>query len=117
MKKAVWLSFDFGIKGDYKGLYTWLDNHDAVECGEGLAFFPYHTEQKDMNLFLKEISEDIKKYVTLSQSDRLYIISKDTQLNFVRGFFINGDRKASPWIGFGRLKESGNSFDTVNDEP
>lgn len=28
-KKSLWLSYDFGMKGDYSGLYTLLDNHDA----------------------------------------------------------------------------------------
>ena len=31
ISKAIWLSFDLGIGGDYPGLYKWLDNHKAIE--------------------------------------------------------------------------------------
>lgn len=41
MTKAIWISYDLGIGGDYDGLYRWLANHKAVECGDGLAFFNY----------------------------------------------------------------------------
>ena len=30
MKKAIWISYDLGIGGDYDGLYRWLANHDVV---------------------------------------------------------------------------------------
>jgi hypothetical protein len=40
-KKGIWISFDFGLKGDYTGLYEWLDNKEAVECGIGLAYFNF----------------------------------------------------------------------------
>ena len=39
IRKAIWLSFDLGVAGDYPGLYKWLDEHDAVECGDSVAFF------------------------------------------------------------------------------
>jgi hypothetical protein len=32
MKKAVWISFDLGVQGDYEGLYGWLDRLDAQTC-------------------------------------------------------------------------------------
>ncbi|MBB6005425.1 hypothetical protein [Arcicella rosea] len=25
-RKAIWISYDFGLKGDYTGLYTWKKN-------------------------------------------------------------------------------------------
>ncbi len=33
MRRAIWISYDFGVRGDYEGFYTWLDLHDAIECG------------------------------------------------------------------------------------
>ena len=33
MNKALWLSYDLGVKGDHEGLDAWLDDHDAEECG------------------------------------------------------------------------------------
>ena len=31
---TVWISYDLGIRGDYEGLYAWLDSHRAKECGD-----------------------------------------------------------------------------------
>ena len=41
MNKALWLSYDLGVKGDYEGLYAWLDDHNAEECGNSVAFLHY----------------------------------------------------------------------------
>lgn len=58
MKKdqTIWLSYDLGLKGDYPGLYAFLDAQEARECGEGLAFFKRKTEE-DMaeSIRLKEL--------------------------------------------------------------
>jgi len=49
MKKAVWISYDLGIKGDYQGLYSWLDDHDAIECGNSVAFIQFEVLLTDIN--------------------------------------------------------------------
>jgi len=41
MHTAMWMSYDLGVKGDYEGLYAWLDDHDAKECGNSVAFLRY----------------------------------------------------------------------------
>ena len=41
MKQAIWLSYDLGVRGDYEGLYAWLDKHQAKECGDNIAYFVY----------------------------------------------------------------------------
>jgi hypothetical protein len=106
-KKAVWISFDFGLKGDYTGLYTWLDNQNAVECGNGLAFFMYKSSQlhseTDGKAIINLLSADLKEAVNLSKTDRVYIIIKDSKTNKVKGEFINGTRRQSPWEGYGKL--------------
>lgn len=33
MEVRVWLGYDLGVKGDYPGMYAFLDDHDAIECG------------------------------------------------------------------------------------
>jgi hypothetical protein len=33
-RAAVWISFDLGVRGDYEGMYAWLDTHNAKECGD-----------------------------------------------------------------------------------
>lgn len=106
-KKAIWVSYDFGLKGDYTGLYEWLDEKEAVECGNGLAFFSYtiNSDSSNENI-LKEITESLKDSVKLSRSDRVYLIWRDELSKKVKGEFINGGRKQSPWEGYGKLKSS-----------
>ncbi len=47
MKKTIWLSYDLGVKGDYEGLYAWLDDHGAIECGESVAFFNFEIKNEE----------------------------------------------------------------------
>ncbi len=105
IKKGIWISYDFGLKGDYTGLFTWLDNYQAVECGHGLAFFKYNFDSNQSSDLIKKITSEIKEYVKLSKSDRVYIIWKDNATNKVKGEFISGSRKQAPWEGYGKLKE------------
>ena len=100
MKKAVWLSYDLGVKGDYDSLYAYLDNQKAVECGDSLAFFNVEFEGSDTRLENK-IRNEIKESVRLSKSDRIYIVYRREDKR-VGGKFLFGHRKASPWLGFGQ---------------
>lgn len=38
MEKSYWLSYDLGVGGNYDKLYGWLDDHNAVPCGDSVAF-------------------------------------------------------------------------------
>jgi hypothetical protein len=29
IKSAIWVSYDLGVQGDYPGIYSWLDEHQA----------------------------------------------------------------------------------------
>ena len=98
MKKAVWLSYDLGVKGDYEGLYAWLDDHEAIECGDSVSFFNF-TVKKQENL-VEELKNDLSKSVQLSKRDRIYVIWKNDD-DKIKGKFIFGKRKASPWEGYG----------------
>lgn len=71
MKKAIWISYDLGIGGDYDGLYRWLANHGAVECGDGLAFFNYQAKSSDN--ILEELKAEIEAGVE-STIRRGYIV-------------------------------------------
>ncbi len=106
-RKAIWISYDFGLKGDYTGLYTWLDNHNAVECGNGLAYCNYDTSSLSSSIaneqLIKHITNDLKEHIKLSKTDRLYVIWKDSETKRVKGEFISGSRKQSPWEGYGKL--------------
>lgn len=98
MQKTIWLSYDLGVKGDYKSLYRWLDNVGAVECGDSLALIkldvPNGQNPPDF------VKESIASIVSLSSSDRIYIIWKNSE-GLSKGRFIFGRRKASPWVGYG----------------
>ncbi|EIF51388.1 hypothetical protein [Sulfurovum sp. AR] len=99
MEKAFWLSYDLGVKGDYTGLYEWLDNVGAKECGDNLAFFLYEINKDDD--IRKKIKEDIQSKVNIEKRDRIYLVYREPDGTRVRGTFIFGRRKASPWEGFG----------------
>jgi hypothetical protein len=95
MHTVMWMSYDLGVKGDYEGLYAWLDDHDAKECGNSVAFLRYEYSAD----CLSELKEDIARHVNLDKLDRIYIIWRDEQK--IRGQFLFGKRKAAPWVGSG----------------
>ncbi len=95
MKSAVWISFDLGIKGDYEGLYRWLDEHLAVECGDNLGFVRIDHPKEDIVRFF---TQELAKAVRLDERSRIYIIWKNTKGN-VSGTWVVGGRRVPPWRG------------------
>ncbi len=96
MKKVtIWISYDLGVRGDYNGIYEWLDDHDAKECGDGIALLKYEYESDFVNEMKKELSDNVE----LSKRDRIYLIWM--QDDKIKGRFLFGKRKASPWTGYG----------------
>lgn len=96
VNKAIWISYDLGLKGDYSGLYTFLDSVKAKECGDSFAFF-----EKDYGTDLLEgLKKDIEKHVNLSKTDRIYVIYLDTDNVRMKGKFLFGNRKRAPWEGY-----------------
>lgn len=99
MQKTVWLSYDFGVKGDYEGLFKWLDNMQAAECGASLAYFKVDVpDEKDLPDY---VAEQLKANVSFGRSDRVYLIWRNDQDGRNKGRFIVGKRKASTWEGYG----------------
>jgi hypothetical protein len=99
MKKSIWLSYDLGVQGDYEGLYRWLDNEGAVECGDSFAFLKI--EIPDAKSVPQFLTEEIKANVSLGKTDRVYVIWFNPTDKQMKGRFIVGKRKGSPWEGFG----------------
>lgn len=95
MNKGLWISYDLRVKGDYEGLYAWLDDHNAEECGNSVAFLHYEYRTD----LLSELTDDLSTNVKLDKRDRIYIIWSENQK--VRGRFLFGKRKSAPWVGFG----------------
>lgn len=84
-----WLTYDFGIQGDYSALYAWLDEIDAKDCGDSVATFTANATRED-------VSKKITK--ATGMRGRLYLIGKN-RAGKVTGGFIAGRRKAPPWTG------------------
>jgi len=98
---AIWLSYDLGATGDYEGMYSWLENHGAKECGSSVAFLKNYKFRNDL---LEELKKDISKSVTLNPRSRIYLIFNDKN-ECLRGQYLVGRRKAPPWTGFGDADE------------
>ena len=96
MIKTVWLSFDLSLNGDYDGLFKWLDERSAKECGDGLAFFEFefHTTNEQEEL-IRSIAETVS---INNKRDRIYAIWM-RQDDKVQGSFLFGSRKRAPWDG------------------
>ncbi|MDR3226368.1 MAG: hypothetical protein LBT56_01685 [Prevotellaceae bacterium] len=94
MKKNVWISYDLGIRGDYSGLYQWLANHDAIECGNGIAVFKVNiNENEDL---IEKLKSEIIENVEIRNGERLYVIYKKND-GKIAGKFLFGNRKGNPW--------------------
>ncbi len=63
-KTAIWLSFDLGVRGDYKGLYHWLDQHDAKECGDSFVFIGNYEYETDL---FSELEQDLVSTVEITK--------------------------------------------------
>lgn len=98
MQVRIWISYDLGVKGDYPGMYAWLDNHKAVECGD--SFASLYVECTNRGTVVEDVLAEIKENVNLAPSDRIYVIYRRED-NMTRGTFIHGRRKANPWEGYG----------------
>ncbi len=107
-KTRIWISFDLGLDGDYENLFTWIDLHDGVECGDHLAFIAYEFDGE----LEASLTEDLSKVVTIRPRDRIYVIYHQTGPEGMRaaGQFLFGGRKQAPWVGYA-TKDAGDSKD------
>lgn len=109
MERAIWLTYDLGVKGDYQNLYAWLDDHKAIECGNNLAFFKYKAESKDDTALMEQLRKDLQDKVNFLPGNRIYVMrrkeGKDGDVQSV-GSFIIGKRKANPWEGYGQENDN-----------
>ncbi len=95
MQKIIWLFYDLGLHGDYEGLYAWLDQHKAKECGDGLAFISYEYEDD----VIEHVKKNLQESVRLGPKDRIYLIY-GTAEGKQKGRFLFGKRKQAPWAGY-----------------
>ena len=105
MKNTIWISFDLGVNGDYEGIYAWLDNHTAKECGDSMAFLEY-TWNTDI---ASELKNELIKNVKITSRTRIYMIYNNRE--GATGVWLVGSRKQAPWTGFGNLNNEESSSD------
>ncbi len=99
MQKGIWLSFDLGVRGDYEGMYEFLDVHDAKECGDSVALIQYEFR----NDLLSELKKDLARAVEIGKRSRVYVIYPNAQGKY-KGRFLFGGRKSPPWTGYKRVE-------------
>jgi hypothetical protein len=108
-----WLTFDLGVDGDHSGLFTWLDEIKAVECGPMTASFMLRVRVDDpATAVLKAIKA---RNIGLRTRDRLYLIWRDLESQ-MKGKFIAGKRKNPPWVGYASLESSEDTEKSDGDE-
>lgn len=103
MKKWIWLSFDLGVGGDYEGMYAWLDEHAAKECGDSMALVIFESK-KDL---VAEVKAEVASSVKLTARSRVYMVYRGDDNKSIKGSWLVGSRKQAPWTGYGRLKGEG----------
>lgn len=101
MEKTIWISYDLDIRGDYTGLFAWLDSHDAKECGNLMAVLKYPIESGED--LMSKLSIDLKNQVKFKDSDRIYVVYADEKTGLNKGKFLVGNRRKSPWQGYSQF--------------
>lgn len=99
MNHFVFLSFDLGVQGDYEGLYGWLDQHKAKECGDSVACFRY----EHSGSLIEDLKRDLREAVSLNKKSRIYVIREEG--GKMRGTFLFGRRRDAPWTGYAPAEE------------
>src|SRR5207249_1367514 len=92
----IWISYDLGVRGDYEGMYGWLDEHEAKECGDSLAVITYEVKRD----LLKELKTELTEALELNKRTRIYVIHLDPTTKKLKGTFLFGRRRAARWTGF-----------------
>jgi hypothetical protein len=93
--KLIWIAFDLGVRGDYEGIYEFLDRHEAKECGDSVAVFQYEFKRDPVAELKRELSDAVK----FDRRSRVYVIFPDKAGKY-KGRFIVGGRKPAPWAGY-----------------
>lgn len=103
MEKRIWITFDLGVRGDYDRLYQWLDSHEAVECGNGVATLSYkfNTQEETFEGIFDEIRKDLQNAITIDAKTKIYVlVGLNNDNGSTGGGFIFGSRRSAPWDGY-----------------
>ena len=112
MQRKIWLSFDLGVRGDYEGMYAWLDEHQAIECGDNVAHVVYQFSGE----LIESLKADLSAEVEIdNKKTRIYVIWQDPDTRSTKGRFIFGKRKASSWTGYAASSSADDSSDSSDE--
>ena len=107
MKITFYINFDLNIRGDYKGLYKWLDKNKAEERGNNYALIKkYDFPEKEIeglttiaeknNALAKYLRKELTEYVEITKTDRIYITIKVLGGDNIGGIFLFGRSQSNP---------------------
>ena len=94
-KSTVWISYDLGVRGDYEGLFSWLDAHRAKECGDSVAVLNYQYE----GVLPDRLKADLENSIAVDKRTRIYVVFRERATNKNKGSFLFGGRRPPPWAG------------------
>lgn len=104
-----WLIFDIGLSTSFEKLYSWLDDHKAIECGDNAATFVTPKSYES-------IEKEVRNACRNGSGSRVYLIGPTKPASAAPvptppgsapsgsqliGKFVVGRRKSPPWSGFG----------------
>ena len=109
MNIRLYINYDLSLRGDYKGIYKWLDKNEAKERGNGYALIENYnipesviSKSKDIDkdaTIIKYIREDLQESVDIKPSDRIYLTFKKLEDEKLAGIFLFGKPQMPPWEG------------------
>ncbi|MBR1033207.1 hypothetical protein [Bradyrhizobium liaoningense] len=98
---TIWISYDLGLRADYDGLFAWLAQHRAKECGASLAVLAFEWRES----LLDELKSELSQHMAISKHDRIYVLYREKTSNKNKGRFIFGGRRAPSWTGYSTTNE------------
>jgi hypothetical protein len=98
-KTRVWLNFDLGFDGDWEGLYQFLADHDAKECGANSATFFWPTKNLKNSL-----QKALRDAVKIDKRSKIYAIYKAP--DGMHASFMFGKRRSPKWTGYSSSESS-----------
>jgi hypothetical protein len=98
-KSTIWLCYDLGVRGEYEGIYSWLDAHGAKECGDSVAVLTY----EHVGSVVDQLKGELKAAFMIDKRTRIYVIYREEATNKNKGAFIFGGRRAAPWTGYSTM--------------
>lgn len=100
--ERFWLNYDLGLRGDYPGLYSWLDSLGARETGPSSAIFTLENEAQTDEEVKELVLASLSAHCKLKEGDRVYLIWNSPETGKSKGSYIYGNRLRPKWEGYSK---------------